>query len=490
MKIEKYRYRWYQEIYEAFPKIMEEARLYGEKLAVEKTGTDIGLYAGSSSRPGNLPNYVLDKIIDANRGGRTLPLRVIEDELRDVVKDVYGDNYDAAAANTCEAALRISLETLCAPPSMRHGDTYRARVLMPYAEDYEWIGGYGRAFPPKYKNLLVDRTVAGGELGVEGKSLANLEMIYARMAGACYESHGIRFNPTSLLTNVDADGTIKNIKKLADRHCVYLAAIATIGYDTPSYGHSQLNDMGTPVLLKKLGEVAREYDVPFIVDTGGSIPLIGLDPRDIDCDIITYSMDKPGRAPATGLIIGKDETINPLRKGMGLGGQRYGEVSSHGKAVFTYADPGRDALVGLVAYLKVLRDQPELVKNPIDQFHEIILEEFQSLEPGRFQKGLIFTKTYQLGGTEINYERTWEQGEFGIPIFTLEDLWANTNPFVLAQIEMGIEPATIYSGKVFLSPGLGTLDENGQLIEEYARLAVKSLVKSLEIVCRHAGLGD
>ena len=114
----------------------------------------------------------------------------------------------------------------------------------------------------------------------------------------------------------------------------------------------------------------------------------------------------------------------------------------------------------------------------------------QSLAPSRFQEQLIFTKTYQLGGTEVNYEQTWVAGDFGIPIFTLEDLWANTNPIVSAQVEMGLEPATIYSGKIFLSPGLGTLDEDGQLIEEYARLGAKSLVKALEIVCRHAGLAD
>ena len=486
----KYRYQWYQQIYESTPEILAEARRFGHRLGAGKLATDIGLYAGSSARPGNLPNYVLDRIIEANRGGRTLPVRVVEDELRDVVKDMYGDEYDAAATNTCEAALRVCLETLCAPPSMRHGDIYRARVLMPYSEDFEWIGGYGRAFPPRYKNLLVDRTVAGGELGIEGKSLANLETLYVRMAGARYGCHGIRFNPTSLLTGVDAAGTIENVRKTAGRHAAYLAAVATVGYDTPSYGHAELDEDGTPLLLRMLGAVARDYDVPYIIDTGGSIPIVGMDPRSTGCDIITYSMDKPGRAPATGLIIGKDEAIHPVRKGLGLGGQRYGEVSSHGKAVHTFSDPGRDALVGLVAYLKVLRDQPERVTDPIDRYHEIILEEFQSLEPSRFREQLIFTKTYQLGGTEVNYERTWHDGSFGIPIFTLEDLYANTNPIVAAQAEMGIEPATIYSGKIFLSPGLGTLDEDGGLIEEYARLGVRSLVKALEIVCRHAGLAD
>ncbi|SVB91974.1 uncharacterized protein METZ01_LOCUS244828, partial [marine metagenome] len=184
--IPKYKYQWYQQIYESMPQINEEARQYGEQLGTTKLKNDIGLYAGSSARPGNLPSYVLDEIIAANRGGKTYTVRAVEDQLREVIKDVYGDVYDAAAANTCEAALRITMETLFAPPTMRHGDIYRARVIMPYGEDYEWIGGYGRAFPPKYKNLLIDRTISGGELGVENKSLANLETLYVRMAGAKY----------------------------------------------------------------------------------------------------------------------------------------------------------------------------------------------------------------------------------------------------------------------------------------------------------------
>jgi hypothetical protein len=486
----KYRYQWYQKIYESIPKIHKEARQYGEELGIQKLNTDVGIYAGSSARPGNLPSYVLDEIIAANRGGRTLTLREVEDQVREVIKDVYGDEYDAAVANTCEAALRISMETLCAPPALRRGDAYRSRFLMLYGEDYEWIGGYGRAFPPKYKNLLVDRTVTGGELAVEGKSLANLDALYVRFSGASYPTHGIRFNPTSLLTQIDVDKTIENVKKAASRHAQLLSGVACLGYDTPSYGYSQKDENGAPTLKRLLGEVARDYDVPFIIDNASCLPIIGMDPRLIGADIMTFSMDKAGRAPTCGLIVGHEEAMNPVRKGMGLGGQRYGEVSSHGKAVFTFSDPGRDTLVGLVAYLKVLRDMPHIVKDPIDKFHEILVEEFKSLQPSRLLEKLIFTKSYHLGGSELNYEQTWEGEEFGIPIFTLEDLWANTNPIVSAQMEMGVEPSTIYSGTMFLGPGLGTLDEDGNLIEEYATLAAKTLVKAVELVCKYAGLTD
>lgn len=486
---EQNKYRWYQKIYEQTPKIHAEAREFAAKLGLNKVKDDIGMYAGSSSRPGNLPAYVLDEIVRVNRSGKTPRVRGIEDELRDVVKSIYGDEYDAVAANTCEACLRIACSTLFQPPTMRLGDAYRSRVIMPYAEDIEWIGGYGRFFPPQYKNLLVDRTVSGGELGVEGKSLFNLDVHLVKLDGGLYGCHGVKWTPTPLLTRVNAARSTEIIAKTAARQAQNLAGLVAVGYDTPSYGHGEKDEKGVPVLLKNMGEIARDYDVPFLVDTGGSIPIIGLSPADIGCDVITYSMDKAGRAPCSGLMIGKEEVMSQIRRGMGLGGQRFGEVSSHGKAVYTFSDPGRDTVVGLVAYLKVLRDHAHLVKNPIDRYHEILLEEFRELEPAWLREKLIFTKTYQFGGTEINYEQTWDNGR-GMPIYTLEDLWANTNPFVSAQDEMGVEPATIYAGKMFIGPGMGTLDTDGNLIEEYARLSAKSLVGAINIVNKYAGLMD
>ncbi len=66
----------------------------------------------------------------------------------------------------------------------------------------------------------------------------------------------------------------------------------------------------------------------------------------------------------------------------------------------------------------------------------------------------------------------------------------NTNPILLATQAMGVEPATIYAGNMLLSRGLGLLDDDGELIPERAELAARALVKSVEIVCAHADLGD
>ena len=485
----KYRFQWYQEIYNNLPKILEEAGKVAKELGLDKLKNKIGLYPGSSSCPGSLPKYVLDAIIKANQIP-VLPMREVEDELREVIKDIYGDEYDAAVTNTCEAALRVCFETLFAPPTMRKGDAYRARYIAPYEEDFEFMAAYGRPFPPKYKNLFIDRSCSAGELGVEAKCLPNLDSIFVRLVGTKYEVHGIKFNPVPLMTGTDAEKSIERIAEVAERHADTLAGFESIGYDTPGYGYGEKDESGVPKLKKLIGQLADKYDVPYLVDSASCLPVIGLSPKDIGADIMVWSMDKAARAPISGLIVGKEEIMVPVRKSLGLGGQRHGEVSSYSKALFSLCDPGRDSVVGLTAVLKTLRDDPDKIKRPIDKYHDIITEEFSALKPSRFRDKLIVTKSYTMGGTELNYERTWEDGEFGIPIFTSEDLFIKAHPIASALEEMGIYPALIYSGNIFLGPGLGTLDENAELNEEFASLGVRSLVRAVEIVCKYAGLEE
>ncbi|MFX0017009.1 MAG: hypothetical protein ACFE98_20610 [Candidatus Hermodarchaeota archaeon] len=486
----KHKFQWYQSIYENIPKIREEASRITNELGLNRIERDsFGLYPGSSSCPGPLPNYVLQEIIVANK--HVIPMRKIEDELRNVVKDIYGDDYDSAATNTCESAIRATFETLMAPPILRVGTPYRGRFIVPYGEDSEYIAGYGRPFPPRYKNIFVDRSVTSGELAVESKCLPNLDSLLVKLVGTKYEVHGVKSNLVPLMTRTNAEKSLKKIKMVAEKHIELLTGFATLGYDTPGYGYGEKDENGIPILKKGFGKLAEEFDLPYVLDGGGGVPVIGLSPNDVNGDIMMWSMDKATRAPICGLIVGKEEVMVPLRKGLGLGGQRYGEVSSHGKARYSMMDPGRDAVVGLIAVLKILRDNPKKITRPIDDYHKIIVETFKSLEPSKFQENLIITKSYTMGGTELNYEQTWEDNEFGIPIFNMEDMFANTNSIIIALDEMGLGlGATIYSGNMFLTPGLGTLNEEGDLIKENATIAAKALVRSVEITCKYAGLVD
>ncbi len=483
----QFRYQFYQRIYENFPKIIRDSRNAAEKLGLSKVSGRAGLYPGSSSCPGAVPEYVLREVIAANREA-VYPVRKAEDELREVAKSIFGDGYDVAATNTCEAGLRLVYETLFAPPTMRKGEIYRGRFISPYGEDIEFTAGYGRPFPPKYKGLILDRSVSAGEFGVEGKSLANLEAVLVRLSGVRYEAHGIKYNVVPLMTTLDHEGSFRRIAKVAESHASDLVGFTTVSYDTPGYGANEKDEKGVPRLMGMLSRLGAEYDVPYVVDSAAAVPVLSPGPEDYGADVVLWSTDKAVRAPISGLIVGKEEMMIPIRKALGLGGERFGGVSSHGKALFSLSDPGRDSVVGLAAMLRVLRDSPEKITAPIDELYEIIADEFSQFRYPRFLDKILITKSYGFGGVEINYEQTWEQGDFGIPIFTMEDMFANTNPIMAALDEMGVYPATIYSGNIIVNPGLGTIDGEGNLLAAPARLAVRALVAALEIVCDHAGL--
>ena len=208
----------------------------------------------------------------------------------------------------------------------------------------------------------------------------------------------------------DVDATMARIREASARHAATLAGFQTIGYDTPGYGNGAHDGNGAPRFLKALGAFAEECDLPFLIDSASCLPVVGYSPADVNADVMAHSMDKPGRSPIAGLMIGKEEAMSYVRKALGLGGDRQGGVSSHGKAVFSASDPGRDSLVGLRAYLEVLKNDPGRVTRPIDQYHEVMVEAFAEMKPSRFRDRVIIRKSYHMGGLEVNYQQTWDDG--------------------------------------------------------------------------------
>jgi hypothetical protein len=134
--------------------------------------------------------------------------------------------------------------------------------------------------------------------------------------------------------------------------------------------------------------------------------------------------------------------------------------------------------------------QPETVTEPVDGMYEILMEELEEFRPKRFRDKLIVTKSYHMGGLELNYAETWgtDGDGFGLPIFNLEDLYVGSNAFDAALMAMGQAPSTIYGGNVLIGPGLGLIDQDGRFIPDAARAAFRAMVKAFEIVARHAGL--
>lgn len=474
----------YTELESALPEIYRECERAADEIGIpEEYRGEIGATGAVSGMPGYLRSDVADYVHEYAQ--KAVPNSELQYEIRSLVKEVYGDGWDAVPTNTCEAALYLSHDVFSTPPFTGRGDKYRSRYIAPYERHVHHQAGYGRPFPPKYKDLLADRGVTAGEFGFYGKRLENLDVVLARLAGANYEVHGIKNHPCPLLYDVDADASLDQIAELAERHASQLASFASLGYDTPGYGYGDTDANGAPELSKGIGELAQQYDVPYITDNAWGTPFVGTDPREINSTVMTYSMDKAAGAPTSGLIIGREEEIVQLRRAMGMHGERRGTTKSYGKSAYVTLDPGKEALLGQIAALRLLRDDPASFKEPIDQTYEIVEEELQLL-PNNLLHGIETAKSYNSGAVEINYQHTWDD-DVGIPIFSIEDFYSSV-PFKEALKRMGVIPTILYDANVFLSPGMGTIDEEGNLDEERMRYSVKAIVAVLEIFAKHAGV--
>ena len=78
----------------------------------------------------------------------------------------------------------------------------------------------------------------------------------------------------------------------------------------------------------------------------------------------------------------------------------------------------------------------------------------------------------------------------GFPIFPIEDFYAGSELLMYCIIRMGIVPTISYDGNIFISPGMGTSDEDGNLLEKPMRYMVKALARSMEIIGKHSGFID
>jgi hypothetical protein len=476
----------YKRLQAAIPKIYADAKKAAETLNIpaELKGA-IGLTGAISGCPSPLREDI-EKAM-ATEGRKVVGLAVYVEQIREIVKDVYGDEYDAASINTCEAGLWTSFDCLMTPPSMGRGDNYRSCYIAPYERHIHHQASYGRPFPPKYKDILADRGSTAGELGFYGKRQNNFDTVLVPMAGADYTVHGIKSHPVTLMQNLKVKESLAELEKTAKRHEGSLAGFASLGYDTPGYGYGDKDSDGAPKLTKGIGALAKSYNVPYVIDNAWGLPFVGTSIKKVGADVMIYSMDKATGSPTGALIIGKEDVMVSIRRALGMHGQRYGTTSSYGKAAYVAMDPGKEGLTGQVAALKVLRDNPILVTKPASDLYQIVVEEFGKIDQ-RIRPFFKIYKSDNSNAVEVNYEDSWKNGKMGIPIFSIEDMYAGSNLFQDGMAQMGIIPTIAYDANFFISPGLGTTDEHGQLIPERARMIVRGLVMLIEIVCNHAGL--
>lgn len=466
------------------------ANIYSE---AKKAADDIGIPAelrgkfGLTGAISGCPAPLRRDVQEAIRKGTSevIPLAALVDEIRTLVKSVYGDEYDAAPVNTCEAGLWVSFDSLFTPPNLGRGDNYRARYIAPYEKHMHHQASYGRPYPPRFKDFIADRGVSAGELGFYGKRQNNTDVIIVPLEGAEYPVHGIKYWQVPLLTKVDVKKSLAKMAKVAERHAFALTGITSLGYESPGYGYAEKDADGVPLLQKGYAALAKEYDIPYVVDNAWGLPFVGTDITKNGADVFVYSMDKATGSATSGLIIGKEDVMVPIRRSLGFHGERSGTTASYGKAAYVTQDPGKEALLAQIAALTVLRDKPEIMTKPVDDLERIVREEFAALDPA-LQEGILISKSYNSTAVEVNYEGTWANGKTGIPIFSIEDMYAGSHLLQAGLSQMGVIPTIAYDANIYISPGLGTTDENGQIVEERARYAIRALVRLVEIVCKYA----
>ncbi len=440
----------------------------------------IGLTGSNSARPAYLRRDIVEAMSNGARSTRDL-IEYIED-IRVIIKEEYGDDYDAIPINTCEAALWASLDTFATPPLAGRGDNYRTRYIALYEAHCEHQVGYGRPFPPKYKDVFTDRANIAGELGVLGRRLNNLDVIITPIEGARYEVHGIKSFIVPLLTTAKAKATADKVRKIIERNVSMVSAIVTLGYDSPGYGYGEKSDGITADLKKYMGSLAKDFEIPYIVDNARGIPFLGAHPAKLGADLLLFSMDKVAGAPTSGLIVGRPEYIIPLQRAMGWHSERFGGgAMTYGKGVYAPFDPGREAIIGQLAALQWLQKNKETVKGTIDQLLKVVQEECRPLTE-KYKDRIVISKSYNGGAVEVNYVDTWDGGKVGIPIFSTEDKAASMNLISAGLGVLGILSPSPDEGNVVLTMGRGLLDEDGQFLEDQARAAVRGLVIMLEML--------
>jgi hypothetical protein len=481
MSEKKLKMQFYRNLFDRQGPMLAEAAKISEQIGIpSELKGKMGLSGKISGRPAALRKDI--RMIMEEAAQKPLNLSAVVDELRILVKEFYGDEYDAALASTCEAALWMGFDILCSPP-MGKGDAYQAHYLAPFERHMHHQAAYGRPFPPKYKDFVTDHGVTGGELGMLGKRQNNLTTVVVPMVGAQYDCHGIKYHPCPLMVHVDPEKSYERMAEMAQRYAPSLAAITSLGYDSPGHGYGVKDTDGIPLLQKKYAQLCRQYNVPYIVDNAAGVPFIGNDIRKIGADVMMYSMDKSTGSPICGLIIGKEEDIVPFRRALGTHSARGGALA-YGKAAYVGYEPGLESLVGAIAALKVLREKPEVVTAPLDGTYEIVKEELKSLNP-EIVEGLNVSKSYNRMEVEINYQDTWRDGKIGFPIFSVEDLYAGTDMITRCLVTIGIIPTVAYDGNISVSPGQGTVDENGQLIEDRMRWCVQALFRAVEVIWKY-----
>jgi len=480
----KYKFQMYRHLQADTQKIYAEAMKLSEELGT--AGESDRCISQTRAVPA-YPSLLTQKVSAASEKGakKTITPARLVDEIREVVKDVYGDEYDACPVNTYESGLWVTYKMLLSPPLAGPGETYRTRYVTPLEKHVHHRLSYGRPFPPKYKGILAGKMCAGAELEFLTPHLDNVDVVIVPLEGAQYRNHGIKYIPVPFLTKVDPEASLEVIAATAEVHVHLLSGFSSLGYDTPGYGYGVKDENGVSVLQRGLGELAKEFDVPYVVDNARGLPFVGTDPRKIGASVMIYSIGKMPGPATSGLIIGREDVVVPIKRALGTHGDLYGYSASYGRTACAVMEADKETLLNQIRHLKDLRDNPTFYRTQVDLLYDIVVSEFEHANP-KLRQGLKFSRSYNSMTVELNYEDTWKDG-IGFPVFSVADMYTGSNLLQTGLWKMGITSAIASDGNISIFPGQSTCDEKGNLIPEKMRLQARGLVALMELIGKYSG---
>ncbi|MGE5543171.1 MAG: hypothetical protein ACM3WT_09040, partial [Bacillota bacterium] len=109
MATPKYKFQMYKQLQANIPNIYAEAKKAADEIGIpaELRGK-FGLTGAISGCPAPMRKSVMAA---AEKGGaEVIPLATLVEQIREIVKDVYGDEFDVCPINTCEAGLWVTFD--------------------------------------------------------------------------------------------------------------------------------------------------------------------------------------------------------------------------------------------------------------------------------------------------------------------------------------------------------------------------------------------
>ncbi|HHW26756.1 MAG TPA: hypothetical protein GXX23_05405 [Firmicutes bacterium] len=465
------RFKYRSQLYEHLGANAREIMLAAEKTAKE-IKTDLGIEDGGPSVAAETPP--VKPVASISKAAS---------EMREIIKDVYGDAYDACPVASVGAAMWLACRSAFAPPASASGRRYRARYITPLEKGTGRHSSYGQVYPPQYKRFLCEDDAADDRCGDTIRQIDDLDAVVVPLEGASYVHHGIAYTPAALLTGVEAESSLEIMAATADVHASHLAGFVSSGYDTPGFGASSRDEKGTPLLQSGIGQLAREFDVPYIMDCGYSVPLLGAVPSRTRASLAVYSLGQGTGREAPALIVGLEGLVTPIRKEAGL--FRVPPLGGYVTRSTTYASlvPSPAVMAEQLHMLRELRERPRRFADEIDHLNRVVLEELGSL-PAKLRDCLRVTPSYGMLSVELNYEDTWKE-EMGIPIFTVADTSAGTHLMQLALDLMGAAGVSVLDASIYITAGRE--ESRTGPGSDKVRFSIRCVTALLQILAKQSG---